>query len=192
MTCSTIIQIFIAVILFLTFLAAAYYAWVTRNMWKESAKQTALQLSPCIVLDYEENFLKCRNIGSSPALNIEISTLRAENPSTNELVFEVTFPLIYVLEVNEEEIIKPEIDIRDKELKAIVQAFEEQGKKFFPFFPEAARKDEYPLIIDYTNLENVPFRTSVQVKCREGKIQILSIKKMASPPKRGHLSFRRF
>lgn len=154
------------------------YTIETKKLRVATQEQTALQLSPWIVLNYEEDSLKCRNIGNSPALNVEVSTLRAENPSTNELVFEVTFFPIYFLEVGKERVMEPRIDIRDRELEGIVQVNEENGIMFFPFFPEESGKDEYPLIIDYTSIENVPFKTSARVKCREEKIQTLSIKSM--------------
>ena len=177
MTCENIIQLLVAIVLFLTFLAIVWYAYETRKLWKETVKQTKLQLTPHLILDYKDNLI-CRNIGNSSAINVEISTFEAIDKDSEKLVFRVTFPPLYVLEPKQEKIIEPEIKFENKDLEYLVEGFEFAGKKFFPFFPEESKKKEYPLIIDYENLENVPFRTKVTIKCREEKIKILEIKEV--------------
>jgi len=176
MTYENIIQLSVAVILFFTFLAIVWYAWKTRDLWKETVKQTELQLTPHLILDYKDNLI-CRNIGTSSAINVEISTFEAIDKG--KIVFRVTFPPLYVLEPKQEKIIEPEIKFENKELEYLVEGYEGTGKKWFPFFPEESKQREYPLIIDYENLENVPFRTEVIIKCREEKIKIVRIGKRA-------------
>lgn len=184
MTCATIIQLSIAIILFLTFVAVFKYAKITKEMWTESvkqtkeiAKQTELQQAPYIVLDYKDNLI-CRNIGNSPAINVEVSSFEAIDRNSGKLVFRINFPLLYVLEPKKEKILEPEIEFKDKDLEYIVEAQQWAGTKFFPFFPEESKKDEYPLTIEYKNIKNVLYRTSVNVKCREKKIQILNIERV--------------
>ena len=108
-----ILDIITTLALIITLFFIIKYTMETKKLRIAAQEQNVLQLCPWIVLDYEEDFLKCRNIGSSPALNVEVSTLRAESNSTNELVFEVTFPTIYVLDVGDERVIEPEIDITE-------------------------------------------------------------------------------
>jgi hypothetical protein len=93
-------------------------------------------------------------------------------------VFRVSFPPLYILEPNEEKKLQPKFEFEDKKLESIVEASEFAGIKFFPFFPKETKKDEYSLIIEYENIENIHYKTSVTVKCREGKIQLLTIEKL--------------
>lgn len=178
MTCENIIQILVAIILFLTFLAIVWYAFETRKLWKENVKQTELQLTPYLILDYKDDLI-CRNIGNGSAINVEISTFESLDKDSGNLVFRVTFPLLYVLEPKQEKIIKYDIKFENEELKALVKLWESTGKKWFPFFPEETKQREYPLFVDYENLENVPFRAEFIVKCREEKIKVVKIGKRA-------------
>lgn len=154
-----------------------WYACETKKLREVTVKQTELQLTPYIILDYKDDLI-CKNIGNSSAINVEVSTFEAIGKDSGKLVFKVSFPPLYVIEPKEEKKVEPEIKFEDKELEDIVEALEFAGTKFFPFFPKETRKDEYPLIIDYENIENVPYRTSVLVKCRENKIQILNIERV--------------
>lgn len=178
MTFENILQFLVAIVLFLTFLAVVWYAFETRKLWKETVRQTKLQLTPHIILYNKKNDLICRNIGNSSAINVEISTFEAIDKDSGKLVFRVTFPPLYVLESKQEKIIEPEIKFEDKDLEYIVEGLEFAGKKFFPFFPKETKQREYPLIIDYENLENMPFRAKVTIKCREEKIKISEIKEV--------------
>ena len=99
MTCENIIQLSAAIILFFTFLAIVWYAWKTRDLWKETVKQTELQLTPYVILDYKDGLI-CRNIGTSSAINVEIRTVRFIGKK--KLVFRVAFPPLYVLEPKQE------------------------------------------------------------------------------------------
>ncbi len=178
MTCENIIQLSVAIILFFTFLAIVWYAWKTRDLWKETVRQTEIQLTPYIILDYTDNLI-CRNIGNSSAINVEISTFEAIDKDSEKLIFRVTFPPLYVLEPKQEKIIEPEIKFEDKELEYFVEAYEGLNKKWFPFFTKESKVEEYSLVIDYENLENVPFRAEFIVKCREEKIKVVKIGKRA-------------
>ncbi len=153
-----------------------WYSCETRRLRKETVRQTELQLTPHLILDYKED-LVCKNVGNSTALNVAVSTLIVSDDTTGDLVFEVTFSPLYLLEAKEEKKVNYSARFEDKELEEIVNALLNQGRKFFPFFPEETKKEEFSLTIDYKNLENVPFKTEVSVKCREEKIEILSIKR---------------
>ena len=177
MTCENLIQLSLAGILFAACWVIFWYAWKTRDLWKETVRQTELQLTPYVILDYKDGLI-CRNIGNSSAINVEISTIKFIEKK-DKLVFRVTFPPLYVLEPKQEKIIVPDIKYEDRELESIAEAYESAGKKFFPFFPKEAKKDEYFPIIDYENLENIPFRAEFIVKCREEKIKIVKIGKRA-------------
>jgi len=169
------------VALVITLTVIILYTIFTYQLRKATIRQTELQLAPYVILDYKDDLI-CKNIGNGSAINVEISTFEAIDKK-DKLVFRVTFPPLYILEPKEEKIIKPEIKFEDKDLEHIATAFDDLGTKFFPFFPKEFKKEEYPLIIDYENIENVPFRTEINIKCVEEKIKVLSIKKYKKKPK---------
>ena len=167
--------------LVITLIIIILYTIFTYQLRRATIRQTELQLAPYVILDYKDDLI-CKNIGNGSAINVEISTFEAIDKK-DKLKFRVTFPPLYILEPKEEKIIKPEIKFEDKKLEHIATAYDDMGTKFFPFFPKEFKKEEYPLIIDCENIENVPFRTEINIKCFEEKIKILNIKKYKKKPK---------
>lgn len=160
--------------LVITLIVLIFYTIFTYQLRSATVRQTELQLTPYIVLDYKDD-LVCRNVGNSTAINVEVSSFEAINTKSNNLVFKVSFPPLYILEPQEDKILQPEFQFEDKELEYIAEALEFAGTKFFPFFPKEAKKDEYPLTIEYENTENMRYKTLVIVKCREEKIKVINI-----------------
>lgn len=165
-----------------TLIIIVFYTIFTYQLRRAAIKQTKLQLTPYIILKYKDDDLICKNISDSPAINVEISTFEAINKKS-KLVFRINYPLLYIIEPQEEKIIKPDIKFEDKDLEHIATAFDGTDTKFFPFFPKDFKVEEYPLIIDYENIENTPFRTKVNIKCFERDIKIQSIKEYKKKPK---------
>ena len=95
MTCENLLQLSIVIILFMTFLSIIWYAWHTRNLWKEAVKQTRLSMRPIVVITYDDANKKFRyiNYGNTPAFSIKIADVTLIN--TNGLKFCYVFPEIY-------------------------------------------------------------------------------------------------
>jgi hypothetical protein len=55
--------------------AAIWYAWLTRGLWQEAARQTELQIGPFVVLRYvrEDDRIFVANIGQGIARNIKVA-----------------------------------------------------------------------------------------------------------------------
>jgi len=102
MTCEILIQTLIAIILFLTFLTVVKYVRATKNLWKETVKQTEemvrqtrLSMRPIVVVTYDEGESKFMfiNYGNTPAFNIKIDDVTLIN--TEGLKFYYVFPEEY-------------------------------------------------------------------------------------------------
>lgn len=91
MTCENLIQLSVAIILFLTFMAIVWYAFETRKLWKEAVKQTRLSMRPIVVITYDERERKFKyiNYGNTPAFNIKIDDVSLIN--TEGLKFDYVF-----------------------------------------------------------------------------------------------------
>lgn len=125
--------------LVITLTVIILYTIFTYQLRKATVRQTELQLTPYIILDYK-NDLICRNIGNSPAINVEISTYEAFDKDSGKLVFKVNFPSLYILEPKEEKTIKPETKFEDKDLEYLVKAIEDMGKKkIFSILPKGIK-----------------------------------------------------
>lgn len=99
MTCENLIQLSIAITLFLTFVAVFLYAQATIKLWKETVKQTKemtkqtrLSMRPIVVITYDESDSKFKfiNYGNTPAFSIKIDDVTLIN--TEGLRFEYVFP----------------------------------------------------------------------------------------------------
>jgi len=106
MTCETIIQLIVAIILFSTFLAATYYALVTNKLWKESVKQTRLIMRPIVVITYDEHRGKFKyvNYGNTPAFKIKIDNVSLIN--AEGLKFDYVFPEEFILPQSEKIVVE--------------------------------------------------------------------------------------
>ena len=95
MTCENLLQLSIVIILFLTFLSIVWYAWHTRNLWKEAVKQARLSMRPIVVITYDDanNKFMYINYGNTPAFSIKIDDVILIN--TKGLKFYYVFPEVY-------------------------------------------------------------------------------------------------
>lgn len=159
-----------------------WYSYETRRLRKATVKQTELQLTPYLILNYavekeipEYTYLLCKNIGNTSALNVRVETFEVKDNS-GKLMWKVDFNPLYVLEPNKHKEVVFNITYGDGEWKAMAAAFGTQT--FFPFFPKEFKVEEYPLIVHYENLENVSFETKAHVKISEREIEILKIVKV--------------
>ena len=122
MTCENIIQLLVAIILFLTFLAIIWYAYETRKLWKEAVKQTRLTMRPIVIITYADNNFCYVNYGNTPAFNIKIDDVTLID--TENVRFDYVFPEIAVLpqsaKIKIEDIkIKINDDVRDTDTFAL-------------------------------------------------------------------------
>jgi len=156
MNCEIIIQLIIAIILFLTFFAAAYYAQVTKKLWKESVKQTRLIMRPIVVISYDEGERKFKyiNYGNAPAFSIKIDDITLIN---NEgLKFDYVFP---------EEHILPQLkEIKIENIKKKINDDSSETSTFDlgALIPFSAIRT-FNVIIRYKNAENEKFITEGKV-----------------------------
>ena len=172
MTCENIIllliQFFVALVLFLTFLAVVWYAFETRKLWKETVKQTRLSMRPIVVITYGDDRFSYINYGNTPAFNIKIDDVTLIN--TDNLRFDYVFPEIAVLpqstKIKIEDIkIRINDDVRDTgtfELGALI--------------PYSASRT-FNVKIRYKNSENDEYIT--QGKVGEGAFEFSSIEKIS-------------
>ena len=64
-------------ILFVTFLAIVWYSWETRKLGRVTAKHLTVEIEPIIAVeDIDGFYLRVKNIGRNPALNIKIQEIK--------------------------------------------------------------------------------------------------------------------
>ena len=99
MTCENIIQLSVAIILFLTFVAVFIYAMATVRMFNETVKQRRLSMRPIVVITYDEREsdpdkkFKYINYGNTPAFYIKIDDVNLID--TEDGRFDYVFPAEY-------------------------------------------------------------------------------------------------
>jgi len=156
MTCETIIQLIVAIILFFTFLAATFYALVTKKLWKESVKQTRLIMRPIVVITYDEGERKFKyiNYGNTPAFGIKIDDVPLIN--TEGLKFDYVFPDEHILPQS------GEISIENIKKKINGNVSETSTFDLGALIPFSAIRT-FDVIIRYKNAENEKFITEGKV-----------------------------
>jgi len=156
MTCETIIQLIVAIILFLTFLAATFYALVTKKLWKESVKQTRLIMRPIVVITYDERERKFKyiNYGNTPAFSIKIDDVTLIN--TEGLRFDYIFPEEHILPQLRE------ISIKNIKKKINDDVSDTSTFELGALIPFSAIRT-FDVIIRYKNSENEEFITEGKV-----------------------------
>jgi hypothetical protein len=152
MTCETIIQLVVAIILFFTLLAAVYYARVTNKLWKESVKQTRLMLRPIVVIAYDEaeRQFKYVNYGNTPALKIKIDDVSLID--ADGLTFDYLFPEEHILPQSER------IAIKNIKKKINDNLSETDSFDLGALIPFSAIRT-FDIVIRYENAENEKFIT---------------------------------
>jgi hypothetical protein len=142
----------VSVILFLTLLAASYYALVTNKLWKESAKQTRLTMRPIVVISYDDDQrdFKYINYGNSPAFKIKIDDVSLIN--SEGLKFDYVFPEEHFLPQAERIIVK---NIKKKVNDDVSETDTFSLGALIPF--SAIRT--FDVAIRYRNAENEEFVT---------------------------------
>jgi len=95
MTCEIFTQILTVIILFLTCLAGFKYVRVTKNLWKETVKQTRLSMRPIVVVTYDEGESKfmLMNYGNTPAFHVKIDDVPIINTESSKSYY--VFPEEY-------------------------------------------------------------------------------------------------
>jgi len=156
MTCATIIQLIVAIILFLTFLAATFYAMVTRKLWKESVKQTRLIMRPIVVITYDEVERKFKyvNYGNTPAFSIKIDDVSLIN--TENLKFDYVFPEEHILPQS------GKISIENIKKKINDDILDTSTSNLGALIPHSAHRT-FEVIIRYKNSEGEEFITEGKV-----------------------------
>jgi hypothetical protein len=148
----TIIQLIAAIILFLTLLAATYYALVTKRLWKESIKQSKLLMRPIVVITYDgrENKFKYINYGNTPAFKIKIDDVSLIN--SKGLKFEYVFPEEHFLPQSER------IAVENIKKKINGSVSETDTFDLGALIPDSAMRT-FDVTIRYKNAENEDFLT---------------------------------
>jgi len=149
---ATFIQLWTAIILFLTFLAIIIYAWAAIKLWRESVKQTRLIMRPIVIITYDEAERKFKyiNYGNTPAFNIKIDNVTLID--TKGLRFEYVFP---------EELILPQstkISIQNIKKKINDHVSDTDTFDLGALLPFSAHRS-FNVIIKYKNSENEKFIT---------------------------------
>jgi len=170
MSYDTFIQLCVAIILFLTFLAIIIYAWATIKLWKESVKQTRLIMRPIVVITYDggERKFKYINYGNTPAFNIKIDDLTLIN--TEGLRFDYIFPVEHILPQSTKisvENIKKKINDNVSDIDTFYLG---------ALLPFSANRS-FNVIIRYKNSENEEFKTEGVVG--EGTFDFKKIEKIS-------------
>jgi len=156
MTCETIIQFIVIMILFLTFLAATFYAMLTRNLWKESVKQTRMIMRPIVVITYDEGEIKFKyiNYGNTPAFSIKIDDVTLIN--TEGLKFDYVFPEEHILPQSSE------ISIENIQKKINDNVSDTSTFDLGALIPHSAHRT-FDVVIRYKNSEGEEFITEGKV-----------------------------
>lgn len=164
------ITIFTTIILFLTFLAIIWYAWETRKLWKETVKQTELNLRPFVVITYSENERKFKliNLGNTPALNVKIDDVNLI--SGEGLNFDYVFPEIDLIPQ------KAKIDINDIKKKINDEISDTDTFDLGALIPYSAHRT-FKVIIRYKNTQNDEYKT--EGKVGEGTFDFQKIEKVS-------------
>ncbi len=170
MTCEAKIMLFEATILFLTLLAATYYAYVTKKLWGESIKQTRLLLRPIVVISYDEvdDEFKYINYGNSPAFQIRIDDITLID--TAGLRFDYVFSEVYALPQSKQ--IKVE-NIKKKLNDDISEADNFDLGSLIPFSAHRS----FNILIRYKSAENEDFVTKGRLG--QGTFDIRSIERLS-------------
>ena len=183
---STVFYVISTLALIITLCVLMWYAWETRGLRKETVKQTELSQRPCVVLDYEPGRISYKNIGNSPAFNLKVEPLELKDIN-DKTVFILHFNQVYMLEPDSLADVKWDVEFIDKNIEKIFKQFEIEVD--FPFFIGALPAGEFgkitdyePMIIQYKNLDNKPYQTTIQPKVEEKEIEIISTGKTKKYP----------
>ena len=171
---STVFYVISTLALMITLGVLIWYAWETRGLRKETVKQTELSQRPFIIISVFEDSaglsqsLIYRNIGHSPALDVETEPFDAE-------AYILKFGKWGLIEPDEQKNLKPKGEGKTGFTDALLQAV--ATPSFTP--KELNRFDidrEFILNIHYKNIEKVSYQTLVKIS-RKG-IEILSTGKI--------------
>jgi len=168
MTCENIIQLLVAIVLFLTFLAVVWYAFETRKLWKETVKQTRLSMRPIVVITYGDNRFSYINYGNTPAFNIKIDDVTLIN--TENLRFEYVFPEEYCVPQS------AKISIENIKKKINDEISDTDTFDLGALIPFSAQRS-FNVKIRYKNAENEKYIT--EGKVGEGTFDITRIEKVS-------------
>ena len=165
MTCENIIQLSVAIILFATFWVIFWYAWKTKDLWKETVKQTKemvkqtgatirqtrLSMRPIVIVTYTGREFKFINYGNTPAFSIKMNNIIVTEGA------EYIFDKVYFLPQSEE----ISINIKKKENGEISEI---DSFNWGAIIPQSAHRT-FEVIIKYKNAEKEEYET-------EGKLGI--------------------
>lgn len=166
MTCENIIQLSVAIILFMTFLVICWYARKTKDLWKEAVKQTEgtirqtrLSMRPIVVVTYKDNKFKFKNYGNTPAFSIKMDNVTPVDG------IEYVFDEIYFLPQSKE--ISINIKRKTNDEISEINSFE-----WGAIIPYSAQRT-FDVIIRYKNAEKEKYIT--EGKLGEGTFDITRI-----------------
>ena len=162
-----LIQLSIAIILFLTFVAVFWYAWQTRKLWKEAIKQTRLSMRPIVVITFDNNKFTYINYGNTPAFSVKIDNVTLID--TEGLDFEYVFPEEYCIPQSRK------ISIENIKKKINDQISDTDTFDLGALIPYSAQRT-FDLTIKYKNAENEKYTTKGKVG--EGTFDITRIEKI--------------
>jgi hypothetical protein len=146
--------------LIVTLIILIWYAWETRGLRIQSAKQYDFMLQPCIILFWSDGHFLLKNVGHSAALNIHISDV-----GTATDLFE--FPIYHIL------------DSKDITRPIIAHRISTQIR----FSDLWKIEEKFQLEIIYTNIFGEAFSSQLQLD-REAETIILTKTGKVNPGKR--------
>jgi heme/copper-type cytochrome/quinol oxidase subunit 2 len=171
---STILDIITTVFLLATLIVLIIYTYQTYRLRQETTKQTELSLRPFIIISvFKDNAglsqrLIYKNIGHSPALDIETEPFDAE-------AYILNFGKWGLIEPNEKKDLSPKGEGKTGLSDAFIQAV--RTPSFTPKeLDEFDNEREFILNIHYKNIEKVSYQTQVKIN-RKG-IEIISTGKI--------------
>lgn len=170
MSCATLIQLSIAIILFLTFVAVFIYALATIKLWKESVKQTRLSMRPIVVITFDRNDTKFKyiNFGNTPAFYIKIDDVSLIN--TEGLSLDYVIPEEYCLPQS------TKISVENIKKKVNNEISDTDTFDLGALIPFSAQRS-FGVKIRYKNAENEKYIT--EGKVGEGTFDITRIEKIS-------------
>ena len=156
-----------------TLVVLVVYTVFTHGLKKATVKQNELRQRPCVILvKGQVGHLILKNIGHSPALNIEIEPLEGN-------VFRILFGTQSLLEPDSFGVLGFRFEGKTSVTKKMVK--EIGGNVWgYPFF-ESREKDtisDYFLTVHYNNIEKVSFQTVMKVLLKEKKVEFIETKRI--------------
>ena len=148
-------------VLLVTFVAIVWYSLETRWLRKETALQTELQLRPLLTITYVDDVnrpLYLENIGSGLARDVQFQ--ETGFPGDGPYVF-IRWAAVDYLKAGERRGLRAQVFVRENNQDVLLEDDYEGIGPAAHFSPRVARDAPLFVVIDYGNLVNVRYRTTI-------------------------------